>query len=402
MDDVTKQALEEIKGSFAEAVKKFEDGAITETKLNKILTEKFADYAKVSDVSDINKLNEALENMGLELKSIKEKGSDAPVYKSFAQQITEQIGTKSLNQLAKEQHSFEIDLTSVGMAMKAVGTIGITSGNLLPSAWDMTWGYAPLNPSVVRTYSDVSTTTLPVISYIDMGTREGGPGITTSGSAKSQADATPTPIQVLPEKVTVYWDFVEEAMDDIPGFIAEMQKELMSQIAYYEDLAFISAGTNLAQLDGMPAYSATGIETTSPTTIDAIRAAVGQIQTYNFAANVVMMNPKDVANLDITKASGVYVIPPFASQDRMNIAGVRVVPNNNIPVGYLLCGDFTRYHIRDYKSFMVKMGYSGTNFKANILTAIGEKRLFSYVKPSEQNAFVYDAISDIITAITAS
>lgn len=398
MEDISKEVAEKFAEQMTAIAKKHTEGLISADKMNEELGKKFTDFAKAHSLDEVQNLRKQLDEVGLELKSIKEKKTGDVVYKSFYQQAVEQMNGKKLADLVKDKAELTIDLDQLkGLEMftKSVGTV--VSGGYGMSAYDTNWSYQPLNPPVVRQYSNVMSTSLPVYSYYDLGTREGGAGNTSEGSPKTQSDATPVLVPKTPTKITSYWDFTEEAMDDLPGFMAEMERELLDQINLKEDQNFISV------IDDSPAYSATGIGVPTPGIADVIMAAATQISLSNFSANLAMLNPVDFANFMMGKDDvGAYLIPPFVAANGASVAGITVVKDNNIEAGHIAVGDFTKFYIRDYKTLTVRLGYSGTNFKSNILTAVGEKRVFYFIKTSHANAFVYDEISDIKSAITIS
>jgi len=390
---------------------KFKEGLIDTKQLNERLTDEL-NKVTAANADTVGPLLKAVEELGLEVKALKEPKTGME-WKSMRQQMLDAVKGKDMKQLAKTGFEMTVDLESAGYFLKNVGTVTRPSSNSLvpfPSL-DVTWGYTPLNPPLVRLISDVLPTALGRAAWVELGTREGAAGMSGEGSPKTQADATPTINSSEAKKVTCYWDFTEEALDDLPGFMAEMERELTDQINKLEDSQFINGVGTTVYLKGAGAYAQayglTTIQVETPTTWDAIIAALTQVKAYNFIPNAIMMNPVDVTNMRLAKdTTEGYLLPQLvvAAMQGAGLAtdGIRIYENNNVTAGYLLVGDFTKYHIRDYKSMSVRLGYVGDNFKANIITAVGEKRVIAYVKGGEEYAFVYDTIANIKAAILTS
>jgi HK97 family phage major capsid protein len=104
--------------------------------------------------------------------------------------------------------------------------------------------------------------------------------------------------------------------------------------------------------------------------------------------------------MKLTKdADGNYVMPPFATESGDIVNGVRVVQNTKIPVGYFLMGDFSKAHVRTYKDYSVRVGYTGDDFEKNLVTILGESRVHLWISDNEEAAFVYDQFSVAKTAL---
>jgi HK97 family phage major capsid protein len=125
----------------------------------------------------------------------------------------------------------------------------------------------------------------------------------------------------------------------------------------------------------------------------------------NFTDNIVaFVNPIDAANMDLSKSAddGHYLLPPFVSQNGMLVSGVPVVVDNNIAVGNLLIGDMTKYKISMLEGFTIRWGLDSDDFSKNLITVIGEMRFHQYFSANHTGAFIYDAFSDIVAAITTT
>jgi HK97 family phage major capsid protein len=196
-----------------------------------------------------------------------------------------------------------------------------------------------------------------------------------------------------------------EMLDDIPYIASEINNELKYQVDIAVDNALLT-GAGAPSLTGITAsasaYVLTSISTPNPNNSDALRAGKAQLSSLNFDANLAVMNPIDMANMDLEKAttSGVYMLPPFITADGRTISGMRVIEENQMPLGHVLIMDTTKAKVFTWQDFVIKIGYVNDDFEKNLVTIIGEKRLHFFIPQNWTNAFLYDTLANIKTAIT--
>jgi HK97 family phage major capsid protein len=182
--------------------------------------------------------------------------------------------------------------------------------------------------------------------------------------------------------------------------------DLMEAIEQNIDDAILNGGggTSLVGLIGnIPTFVAGSFAATVPSAniSDVIRIAKAQIEAANFMPTHVVLNPEDVAKIELTKAQdGAYTYPAFWDMN-MNVAGLMVVSSNNITAGTLVVGDFTKLNIKFREDVNLQVGYENDDFTRNMVTILAEARLVSYVKGNDVNAFVEADIATAIAAIDA-
>lgn len=255
--------------------------------------------------------------------------------------------------------------------------------------------------------SNTGSTNRPAIVIVQKVNPEGEAAFIGEGEVKPLIDFNLATTRIDAKKVADKIKVSTEMLDDIDFMAAEIENELKYQIDIKTDTALLTGdgvGDNISGLDTFAGgYVLTTIETDDPNNGDAIRAAIAQVRSLNFVANIAVLNPIDAANMELEKATdGHYIIPPFKSADGTMISGVRVIEDNGIPVGSLLVGDMTRFRVRIYKSFTVAYGWVNDDFEKNLVTVIGEQRLMSWVASNETGAFVYDTFANIKAAIDAA
>lgn len=212
----------------------------------------------------------------------------------------------------------------------------------------------------------------------------------------------------VPKKVAERMKVSTELLYDLDYMATEMEAEIRYEVMMAANTAVLTGTLSSTSPAGITtiasAFNTAGVTTLNPTNVDAIRAAIAQIRTLNFTGVITAyMNPIDVANMDMEKASdsGVYTLPPFVSAENTIVKGVRVIEDNNIPVGNLLIGVMDLYRIAMHQPFHIMWGWENDDFSKNLVTVIGEMRFHQWYSENHVGAWIYDTFANIKTAITA-
>lgn len=211
----------------------------------------------------------------------------------------------------------------------------------------------------------------------------------------------------VPKKAAERMKVSTEMLYDVEGLTSMIETELAFEVEVAANTAVLTGVESSTNPKGVTQYATlftlTTVETTTPNNMDAIYAAVVQLQTLNFFTDIrAYVNPIDLGNMNLAKGTdGHYIIPPFTTANGTTIAGVPVVPDNNIAVGYLLIGDFSKYKVMIYQDFFISWGWENDDFSKNLITVIGEIRFHQFVSSNHVGAFIYDTFANIKTAITA-
>lgn len=212
------------------------------------------------------------------------------------------------------------------------------------------------------------------------------------------------------KKVAERFRVSTELLNDWPGMRSMIENEARFEVESHANEAVLTATASSTDPAGITtlasAFSLTTIEAgAAPTYMDAIRAAIAQLQSLNFTDNIVaFVNPIDAANMDLSKSAddGHYLLPPFVSGNGMVVSGVSVIVDNNITVGNLLIGDMTKYKIDMLEDLVIRWGYDSDDFSKNLITMICEMRFHQRFSANHTGAFIYDAFADIVAAITTT
>lgn len=369
------------------------------------------------EVDVLKDINEIIENHALEIEKSKERATVASGLKGFIKKAFSQEGLAAqIEAAAASKNSPDIDVT------KAVGVI--TTGSVTTS----TGGDALLDmlnaddimdirlrQPFIEEFSNTGNTSKPVYTYVDYLPGEGDIDFIAEGGIKPQLDLDITVETETPVKAAGYEVLTEEAVTDIPRMEANargllFKKYLLKRqngILFGDGIAPNPLGiTNIAAAFNPATW--TGAVVVAPNLYDVIVAVANQIYTtfsytddVEYYPNVCFLNPADVADWKVTKdGNDQYLFPTININKEQSISGIRVIPKNEIPAGYILMGDFTKLNIIDYIAYSVRMGWVNDQFIKNLFSMLGEGRFFVYVKNLDQRAFVYDTIANVVTGIT--
>jgi len=238
------------------------------------------------------------------------------------------------------------------------------------------------------------------------------------GAAATQVEGQPKAIidweyRVNSAAVQTIAEFVKiskQMLSDVEYIESEIDNNLVYQIALKEEAQLLTGNGIAPNINGVTKYAQTVDLSTLAGTIpfanylDAIGAAITQIYVIGkgtFIPNVVYINPATLYILQhgSKTTEGEYLLPAFMMPDKRQISGVVLKPSVTIPAGYILAADMLKFTIRDREGVVIEMGWENDDFTRNLVTIRAEKRLVSYVKENDVEAFVYDNLDTIAAYI---
>lgn len=379
------------------------------------LKSKVADLeAKSKDAkpADYDKLKEEHIALMAEFKSFKEEGGKKQeLRKSIADQLKSQITADKDKWTAfkngeSKSFSFELDMKAAAVMLESTN-LGGSAYLPFPERVAGFTDIARNRPVPIEAYANTSGTSSAVITWVNKVDPEGAAAFIAEGVVKPLIDFNFETETSTARKVADAIKVSTEMLEDIDFMAAAIENELRYQVDMAVDAALLTGDGIAPNLKGITEYAGgyvlTTVETTTPNMSDAIMAAATQVRSLNFMPTHAFVNTIDAANMELTKdGEGRYVIPPFQSADGLTISGLQVVVSNQIPVGSVLVADMMKYVVRNYKSFSIRYGWENDDFRKNLVTVIGERRLHAYASDNNTGAFVYDTFDNIKTAITAA
>lgn len=299
---------------------------------------------------------------------------------------------------------------------KAVGTMTFSNSvtGTMPQA-DREPGFNDFNKvvTVIRNSSNTGRTSANKVEWVYKAAKEGSAGMTAEGAAKTQLDWTYVVDSADVRKITSYIKISKEMLDDIEGIMSDINGELQYEIDYLEETQLITGDGTGTNLNGIEKYAsaldnaALSGTVPSPNKWDVIGAAITQIEIETFGtsrANAIFMHPADIfAMVHGSKTSTYeYVAPVTVDASGTRVWGVPVISTTRVTAGEYIVADMRKFNIKDREDLTIAMGYENDDWTKNLVTILGEKRLVTYVKKNDEDAFVTDTYADGITLLTAS
>lgn len=308
---------------------------------------------------------------------------------------------------------------SVEFVVKAVGAITTANGTnaTAPPVNRETqlgnWNFR--NDSELLSLCSVTQTDQDSHKYTELLPKDGDYTFLGEGAVKQQLDFQWVNRFETPRKIAGYIVLTEEAMTDISRLMTVAEEYLRKKHDLKKiDGIFFGDGAG-ENPKGATAYGRTfvagpmALGVSKPNFLDVVNAVVTDIYMTNnyvdeqpYEANITMMNPYDYY-LQLVSAkddNGLTLYPQAGILKRVTIGGNTIMPWVKMPVGKIFVADMKRYHVSNYVPFSIRIGLINDQFITNQFTMLGESRFFSYVKELDKQAFVYDDIATIKTAIT--
>lgn len=374
-------------------------------KLNTMFTEKMEGTATKSDVSDLKNEVEGLK--GLSEKSAEIEKAIAR-FEGRLEAMAEKASSNSpmkketLAGAFGKKHAEIVDVVSKGQTfnlnVKALG------GTTLTDSYDGRVALSTLELGVdrvqrpiikVRNVVNSGTTTSKYVVYITQ-TNAIGADWTAEAAEKTLFNPTYEEVSEEVKKVAGTIKISKEMLSDLAFIQSEINTDLMEAIASQIEDSLIN-GAGGSEINGLLGYAQTFAagsfagSVVNANETDVIRVAIAQVQAANFEPTHVVLNPNDVAKMQLTKTNtGEYTYPMFLvdAMGVQTVANLPIVSTTNIAAGTFLVGDMTKSNVRVREDVNMQVGYVNDDFQRNMVTILAEARLVHYVKANQVYAFV--------------
>lgn len=354
-----------------------------------------------------------LEKMINELKDANVFGN---VVKTFDQELTEKIEEN----ITEIQKAFEAKSGVVKFTIKAPATITTASGtNTAPPALTGQQ-LAPLSPVNLRAMQILGLTNQLSTSeasypYTETVPKDGDYAFVAEGTLKPQIDFTWDTKYASPKTIAAWQKLTRQAVYDVKG-LQSIATDYLRKKHDLKKSKMILLGDGVGENPkGATTYGrafsagALALQVTNPNFLDTINAGVTDIYTTHnyedetpYMASLTMINPVDFfINLVSAKtADGVPLYPTASLFNQVVIGGNLIIPEESIPTGKVFIADMSKYNTTDYEGYNVTIGWVNDDFIKNQFVILGESRMHAFVKKLDEQAFIYDDIATIKTAIT--
>lgn len=234
---------------------------------------------------------------------------------------------------------------------------------------------------------------------------EGAPAFTKEGALKPKVSITLQTKTASVTKIAAYFKVSEETTKDYPQFVSYLQARVGDELKLVKGAGMLYGDGVDENLQGIyplaSAFDTTVSKVAKATKIDVLRKGIAQVRKAKYLANAILMNPSDVADMELTKDSnGNYLLPTLYSGVLPAIGRVRIIEQDEMAEGTFLIGAFDKgaqYFTREGMNIRVYDQNEDDAIK-NMVTVVVEERGVQAVYRPE--AFVKGSFDTVITAIT--
>jgi HK97 family phage major capsid protein len=228
--------------------------------------------------------------------------------------------------------------------------------------------------------------------FVYQSTRTNAASPQVEGSAKAESNLAYASTSGSIRTIAHFIDVSKQALADVPWLRGEIDSELIYGLKVKEEAEILSGDGTGVHLNGI-ITQATAFDTAylvaaaGYTYLDVLRYAKLQARLAGlatFAPNAFVLNPADMAKIELTKNSyGVYIVgDPKTGAEVKFVWGLPVVESDSITSGTFLVGSFDRAaSLIDRQAVSVDISYEhNTNFTTNMATVLCEERIGLAVK----------------------
>lgn len=351
----------------------------------------------------VAEIEKALAKFEGKLEAVSERGLQPRKNKSAKKSIVDAI-TKNFDGIKTAVKNG----SKLTLELKDTTITGSYNGDYALTDFDPTVDRIARVRPTIMSVSNTGVTSSKFVTYISQ-TTESGSKWTEESEPKTIQNPKWKEISEEVKKIAGFVKISKEMLEDLSFIQSEVNTDLMEALATDIDNALINGagGTQVIGIlnQGIATFSAGSFALAIPfaNISDVIRIAKAQVESTNFMATHVLLNPEDVAKIHLTKSStGEYTYPMFIPMNgEMKVAELTVIVSNNISQDTYVVGDFSKFNIRMRNNMALTVGLDQDDFTRNMLTILAESRLVSYVKENCKTAFVTGTLSTDIASITA-
>jgi hypothetical protein len=309
---------------------------------------------------------------------------------------------------------------AVEFVYKAVGTVTTASGvNTTPPTITGTQ-QAPLSNINLRDFDVTALTTnvntsLAAYPYTEAKPKDGDYSFLAEGETKPQIDFSWETNYAKPVKAAAWIKLTDESVQDVVG-LESVARDLLFKKHNIKKAKGILYGDGISpNPKGATTYGRVfsagdmALKVVNPNFMDVVNAAITDIATTHnyedempYMANLVLVNPIDfyIQMVSAKDLNGLPLYPQASLFNQVVIGSVTIKPEETIPAGKIFVCDMSKYNTTNYVPYSVKIGWVNDDFIKNQFVILAESRFHAFVKKLDEQAFIYDDIAIIKTAIT--
>lgn len=371
----------------------------------KAMQEALVKFAKENNISkeETEKMAAALKAQGEALKALKENPAQRKVnglksaffekYDDFVKALKgRQAGfeVKTVN----EHTAGDIQTTTSSVTLNG-GAIGAEMIGEDPDVFMKRKGRQYIhdiaNVSVVDNVPEVFT-------FWEEGDEKGAFAKVAENAVKPQVNQKLIKNQVSAEKIAGYITVTEEVLKWRQRLWAQIQRLFSDKLRRDYEKALT---TSLIAKAASYANTAFNDIKAAPTDLDAIIAAVAQLEALNFQPDVLVINPNDKWKLALSEtANGTLILPYIQQGGNFGLLGLRVITTTEMTAGTFMVGESGTWFIEEEMPTL-RTGLVNDDLIHNRYTIVGELFYLSYIPSNHTGSFVKATFTEVKEAMKA-
>lgn len=363
---------------------------------------------------ELTKAQRNLDQAGLEIEALKAKGGEdlSSIENQLKQALEE--NHEAIKNIAKAGSGMVEITLKVPANITTANGVNTNPPNITGTQMSPLSNVNYRNFDVTPLTTNISTS-LAAYPYTEAKPKDGDYAFLLEGAIKPQVDFTWETNYAKPVKAAAWVRLTDESVQDVAG-LESVARDLLFKKHNIKKAKGILYGDGISpNPKGATTYGrafsagALALSVVQPNFMDVVNAAITDIATTHnyedempYMANLVLVNPNDFF-IQLVSAKDLNGLPLYPTASLFNtvvIGGVTIMPEETIPAGKIFVCDMSRYNTTNYMPYTVKIGYVNDDFIKNQFVILGESRFHAFVKKLDEQAFIYDDIATIKTAIT--
>lgn len=395
------EALARVKATVDEQVKKTiaETPELTQVKaLGKEVESLKEGIAKASTIEEVKKLATQLEEIGLDVKAMKENPANQAKVVNFGDAVRKSLSEQkdAIAGLVRNRGSVRLNLydekAAAVISSSAFGS-GVLQGLRLPGidAFERNEQNVLQEITIINGGQNSNP-----FSWVEKVVKEGGAASVTEGNAKPLYDWTYKENKATAETIAAIVAVSEQALVNASFLEQDINGELLAELREALQTLVVTGNGTPPNIKGIQQFAtAFGPGATLHNTVedandyDVLMAIATQVYLAHGSASAVGVNPARISKMQLTKdVNGQYLLPPFATQNGLQVAGMRVIPMWDLSADEFLGGDLKRYMLNIAKPITVDIGWINDQFQKNQYSIRAEIMVAGGVKDQHKTKIV--------------
>ena len=329
--------------------------------------------------ADINKLNEEITELRTRAMDLEQKA---------AKSIEGEVKERSIVELITKSENYDAFLQGRSKSTGKIEFIKAATGVILtnnpyPARADRIAGIQYATTYIagqIRTLFTQGNTTASSIEFVQeqVSLEDITAGVQAKEGDLKKQSKLDFVLQTVPVSTIAHWiNASRQVLDDTAQLESYIGSRLMYGLAVKEDDQLMNGSGTNGEINGLINNAYDAIEP-AQNDLDAVLLAIAEIAMSSGAADGVLMNPMDYAQLSINKTTtGEYLLMNPTAGTMPSLFGLRVVVSQACPRGTMYVGAFKQAAtLFDRQQSNIELSRENQdNFVRNMVTILAEQRL---------------------------